>query len=126
MLPYLHPAAGALTIALLAYVGSLGLRARSDRRRARQLLACHARLAPFMYALLIGSWAAGFLSTWWLRSDLELGTSTHLRIGALLVLTLSGGALTSRWMRHPHIRAVHPWFGVGAILLAAAQVFFGL
>lgn len=126
MLADLHPVAGALTIALLAYVGSLGLRARSDRRRAAQHLARHARLAPIMYALVLTSWVAGLVSTWLLRRDLELAASMHLRSGVGLVLVLSGGALTSRWMQHPPIRAVHPWFGIAAMLLAAAHVFFGL
>jgi len=125
-LPYLHPIAGGLTLALLGYVGSLGLRARSDRRRARVHLRRHARLAPIMYALVVVSWVGGFLSTWLLRRDLELGASPHLRIGAALVLALSAGALTSRWIHRPAVRAVHPWFGAAAMLLAAAQVFFGL
>ena len=126
ILPYLHPVTGGLTIVLLAYVGSLGLRARSDRRLAAHLLARHARLAPVVYALVVAEWVAGFVSTWFLRRDLELGASTHLRIGGALVLALTGGALTSRWMARPEIRSIHPWFGAAALLLAAAQVFFGL
>jgi len=123
---YIHPIIGGLAIALLAYVGSLGLRARNDRHRAPQLLARHARLAPWVYGFILGSWLAGFVSTWWLRHDLELGASPHLRIGAALVVTLSGSALSARWIRRPQMRAIHPWFGAAAMLLAAAQVFFGL
>lgn len=126
MPPYIHPLTAALTVALLAYVGSLGLRARSDRRHARQYLARHARLAPIVYGCVMASWAAGVLSTWLLRRDLELGASAHLRVGVALALALSGGALTSRWMRHPTVRSIHPWLGAAAMLLAAAQVFFGL
>jgi hypothetical protein len=123
---YVHPVAGGMIILLLFYVGSLGLRARNDRRRARQLLAQHGRLAPWMYGLTLTSWIAGFGSTWQLRHDLELGASTHLRIGVALLLALSGGALTSRWMGQAQVRAIHPWCGAAALLLAAAQVFFGL
>jgi len=126
VLAYVHPVVGGLTLALLGYVGSLGLRARNDRRHARQLLQRHAALAPYMYALILVSWVVGLSSTWWLRHDLELGTSTHLRIGVALVVALSGGALTSRFMHRPELRAAHPWFGIAAMLLAAAQVFFGL
>ncbi len=126
LLAYLHPVTAGLTLALLGYVGSLGLRARNDRRHARRLLQRHARLAPIVFCLILASWAAGFVSTWLLRRDLELGASPHLRIGTALVLALSGGALTSRWMHRAEIRAVHPWFGAAAMLLAAAQVFFGL
>jgi hypothetical protein len=126
MLPYLHPAVAGLVLLLLGYVGSLPLRARSDRRQATRLLQRHARLAPVVYCLVLASWAAGLLSTWLLRRDLELGTSTHLRIGIALAVALTGGAVTSRWMHRAEIRAIHPWLGIAAMLLAAAQVFFGL
>jgi len=126
LLVYVHPVVGGLTLVLLGYVGSLGLRARNDRRHAGALLRRHAKLAPIMYGLIVATWIAGFLSTWLLRPDLQLGASMHLRIGAALVLALSGGFVTSRWMARPESRAIHPWFGVLAMLLAAAQVFFGL
>jgi hypothetical protein len=126
VLAYIHPVTAGLAVALLAYAGSLGLRARSDRRHARVYLARHARLGPIVYALILMSWVAGFLSTWLWRRDLELGASTHLRIGSALVLVLTGGAGTSRRMTRPEIRGIHPWFGAAAMLLAAAQVFFGL
>ena len=126
MLTYVHPLAAGLTVVLLGYVGSLGLRARNDRRLRRQLLARHARLAPIMFGFALASWAAGFLSTWLLRHDLELAGSAHFRIGIALLIALTCGALSSRWMRQPTVRALHPWFGAAALLLAAAQVFFGL
>ena len=126
MLAYVHPIAAGFTVAFLVYVGSLGLRARNDRRRARQLLAQHARLAPILYGLVLVSWIGGVLSTWLLRRDLELAASPHFRIGILLVLALSGSVLTSRLMTRTMMRAIHPWCGVAAMLLAAAQVFFGL
>jgi len=126
VLAYLHPVTAALTVALLGYVGSLGLRARSNRRHTRRHLMRHSRLAPIAYGLVVVTWVGGFLSTWWLRRDLELAASPHFRIGVAIVLALSGGALTSRWMERPAIRAIHPWFGAAAMLLAAAQVFFGL
>ncbi len=126
MLAYVHPITAALVLALLAFVGSLGLRARSDRRQARRHLARHARLGPIVYGLLLASWLGGVLSTWLLRRDLELGASPHLRIGAALVLVLTAALVTSRWMTRPEVRGIHPWFGIAALLLAAAQVFFGL
>jgi hypothetical protein len=115
-----------LAVALLGYVGSLGLRARGNRRHAVAYLARHARLAPFMYALLLATWVGGVLSTWLVRPDLELAASVHFRCGLAIVLALSAGALTARGMHHAELRAAHPWFGAAAILLAAAQVFFGL
>ena len=126
VLPYIHPIAGALIIALLAYVGSLGLRARSDRRHAHRHLALHAWFGPIMYALAVASWVGGVLSTWLLRPDLELAASPHFGIGVAIVLALSAGFFSSRWMHRAAVRGLHPWFGVAAMLLAAAQVFFGL
>ncbi len=79
-----------------------------------------------MYVMALTSWAAGFLSTWLLRHDLELAASAHFRIGTALTIVLTGGALSSRWMDRAAVRAVHPWLGAAAMLLAAAQVFFGL
>jgi uncharacterized protein DUF4079 len=125
-LAHIHPIIGALLVILLLYVGSLGLRARADRRHARVLLARHRRLAWTMYPLVLATWVAGLLSTWLLRPDLQLWSTMHLRFGILLIVALSGGVLTSRWMHHPQIRVIHPWFGAAAMLLAVAQVFFGL
>ncbi len=126
MLAYIHPVAGALVAALLGYVGSLGLRARNDRRHAREYLGRHARLGPIMYTLMLVSWAAGFLSTWLLRRDLDLAASTHFRMGVAIILALTAGWLTSRAMHRAEMRTLHPWLGAAAMLLAAAQVFFGL
>ena len=125
-LPYVHPVVAGLSILLLFYVGSLGLRARNDRRRAAQLLDQHARFATPVVWLVGISWIGGLLSTWLLRSDLELAASAHLRIGTALLLTLCASALSARYMSSPQVRSVHPWFGIIALLLAAAQVFFGL
>jgi len=126
MLAYAHPVGGALTIALLGYVGSLALRARSDRRHDRKFLARHARFARILYGTILAAWASGVLCTWLLRRDLVVTESGHFRLGSALVVVLSGSALSSRWMTKSSIRAVHPWLGAAAMLMAAAQVFFGL
>jgi uncharacterized membrane protein len=126
MLAYLHPLTGVLIVAVLFYTGSLGLRARNDRRRARQLLRLHARLGPPVFVLMLLAWLGGVLSTWLLRPGLELGASSHMRIGTFLVVALTGAFATSRVMRAPAVRLIHPWLGAAAMLLAAAQVFFGL
>ena len=84
MLAYLHPLTGVVIVALLVYTGSLGLRARSDRRRAQQHLRLHARLGPPMFALVLFAWLGGVVSTWLWRSGLELGASSHMRVGTVL------------------------------------------
>lgn len=126
LLTYLHPLSAAVALLFLAYVGSLGLRARSQPRRRRALLAEHARWAPIMFVLMLAMWPAGLATTWALRPDLELAASTHFRLGSLLVGALAGGYVTSRYLRQPALREAHPWFGIAAMLTAAAQVFFGL
>lgn len=126
VLPYVHPVAAGVATVLLFYLGSLALRARNDRRRAGRLLAQHARLAWPVFWLVVLSWVGGLFSTWWLRRDLELGGSAHLRLGIALVAVLTASAVTSRRMTTSPWRDIHPWLGVVALLLAAAQVFFGL
>jgi Protein of unknown function (DUF4079) len=126
MLVYVHPISAALVIAFLGYVGSLALRARSERRQSRQLLAQHARLARILYALVLAVWAGGLFSNWMLRRDLTPMASGHFRVAGVLVIVLSGSVLSSLWMKRSSIRVIHPWLGIGAMLLAAAQAFFGL
>ena len=126
MLTYLHPVAGAAVVLLLVWAGSLGLRARTQPRRRRALLAQHARWAPLAFWLMLASWVGGVATTWWLRRDLEVGASTHFTLGVVLVAALVGGWATARRMENRTLREIHPWFGVAALLLAAAQVFFGL
>jgi len=123
---YVHPVAGVVVVVLLAYTASLGLRARSERRLRARLLARHARLGPILLGLVVASWLGGLLSTWLARHDLELGASAHTRTGVALLVALGGSAVTARWLDRPIVRAVHPWCGAAAVLLAAAQVFFGL
>lgn len=125
---YLHPIAGFATLLLLVYVGLLGLRLRSARRERARLAALHARLGPWLYALVLGSWAAGALSVIWTRPDLALADSLHFRSGAALVLLLTGSAITSRLLRRGNLNAreVHPWLGVAAVLLAAIHLVTGL
>jgi hypothetical protein len=125
---YLHPLSGALIVLLLLYVGWLGLRLRNARRERAALAARHARLAPWVYALVLASWAGGVLSTWGLRHDLTLASSFHFRLGSLITILLSASALTAYRMRRdrPAWRDWHPWFGAGALLAAAAHVVAGL
>lgn len=126
MLTYLHPLTAAAVLLLLAHVASLGIRARNDPRRAPQLLRRHARLAPWVYGLILATWLAGLATTWLLRPELDLAGSQHFRVGLALVAALSASALSSRWIRFAAVRAIHPWFGVLGVLLAVAQIFFGL
>ena len=126
MLAYVHPFLAVLVLALLAHVASLGVRARNDRRHRAIHLRRHALVARWMYAAMLLTWCGGLASTWILRPPAELATSGHFRIGVALLTVLTTGALSSRWMHLPSVRAIHPWIGVLAMLLSATQVVFGL
>jgi Protein of unknown function (DUF4079) len=125
---YLHPIVAGAALVLLLYTASLGLRMRQRRRDRAALAALHARWAPWAYGLVAASWAGGLASTAFLRSDLELAHSLHFRTGTLMVLLLTGSALTARRMGGPDsaAREIHPWLGALAALLAAAQAVTGL
>jgi hypothetical protein len=128
MLAYAHPFVGGTALAFLCYVASLGLRTRGRRQGRAALAARHARLAPIAYALVVASWVFGFLSAWLLRPDLGDPGTLHWQSGTLVVVLLTGSALSARWMRRGSSagRDLHPWFGAAALLLAAAQVVTGL
>ena len=106
MLAWIHPILAVLTLAALAHEASLGARARNDRRHRARHLARHAAIAPWMFAAVAASW--------------------HFRFGIALVAVLGLSAITARSMNRRAVRELHPWIGVAALLLAAAQVFFGL
>lgn len=125
---YLHPLTGAATLALLVYVGSLGLTLRRARRDRAALAARHARWARIAYGAVLLSWLGGALSVLLDRDDLTLAASLHFRTGTALALLLTGSALTARAMERGsrHARDWHPWLGAAAVLLAAAHAASGL
>lgn len=128
MAAYLHPLTGALVLALLLYVGALGLKLRTARRGRAALAARHARWARITYIAVLASWAAGLASVAFGRTELTLAASLHFRSGTLLALLLTASALTARAIERGHAgaRDWHPWFGGAALLLAAAHAATGL
>lgn len=128
MIAYLHPVAGGLTLVLLVYVASLGLKMRTRPRERARVGPVHARWGRRVLYLVCAIWLSGVASTLWVRDDLEAGTSFHFRIGSAMVLLLAGSGITARAMEHGNrrARAIHPWLGAAAALLAAAQVVTGL
>ncbi|MDX2169245.1 MAG: DUF4079 family protein [Deltaproteobacteria bacterium] len=128
MLIYLHPLAGIATLALLLYVGLLGLQLRQAKRDRAALGQRHARLANVVYWAVLASWVGGVATTALDRRDLGIAASLHFRSGTLLVLLLSGSALTARALRRGNreAREWHPWLGVAAVLLAALHLVAGL
>lgn len=128
MLAYLHPIAGGVVLLALVYVASLGLRLRTRPRERARVGPLHARLGRVVLALVLAVWVSGVASTLWLRADLTPAASFHFRVGSAMALLLIGSWLTSRALArgHARARAVHPWLGAAAALLAAAQAVTGL
>jgi hypothetical protein len=126
-LVYLHPLAALAALGLAVYTGSLGLRSRSPRRDREELRRRHARLGPWLWALVIVNWAAGLATVWWLRDELEPAASGHFTLGTAIVALYSAAAAVSRLVpTDARARAVHPVLGAAATLLAGVQVFLGL
>jgi hypothetical protein len=125
---YLHPLFGALVLALLVYVGRLGLQLRTARHDRDRRAARHQRMGTITCAAVLLSWLGGLASTALDRPDLSVATSLHFRSGTALALLLTGSWLTARAMRAggAEARDWHPWLGAAAVLLAAAHVAAGL
>lgn len=123
---HLHPLTGVAVVIFLFYTGSLGLRARTGGRQRAPLLARHAALGPWLLGCMLVTWTGGVASTWLWRPDLPPGGSVHMRLGVALLALMAGAWATSRRMDLPLVRRAHPWFGAAAMLLGAAQAFFGL
>jgi len=126
MFAWFHPIVAVVVLALLAHVASLGARARSDRRHRAQYLARHAAIGPWVFGGVTSTWIIGLVSVSIIRPPAEVAASWHFWFGSMLVVVLALSALTSRLMHLRVVRSLHPWIGVAALLLAAAQVFFGL
>jgi hypothetical protein len=124
VIAYLHPIAGVVAIALGAWTGSLGLRARGGRAAAR---ARHRVLAPWVLALFVANWLGGLASVEWGRHEIEEAATGHFVVGCVIVVLLASGALLSRWIGvDARARMIHPLLGGAALLLSAVQVFLGL
>lgn len=128
MIAYLHPIAGGLVLLLLVYVASLGLRLRTHPRERTRVGPIHARFGRIVIALVLVIWVSGLASALWARDDLQAGASFHFRTGSMMALLLTGSWLTARALEkgNRQARAIHPWLGAAAALLAAAQAVTGL
>jgi hypothetical protein len=125
IIAFFHPILALIGLGLLAYVASLGLRARE--RGGARLRPIHERLAWWAYGLMAVNFALGVLSTWLLRPDLELAVDAHFRIGlAVLALLTVAAFLSRRIATDATARLLHPMLGLLAVVLSALQIFFGM
>jgi hypothetical protein len=124
---WIHPVAGFLAVGLVVRGATLGWGARRRGPAAAIARRRHARLMPWVYGLVLLTWAGGLVTVWALRDDLDAAASGHFSVGSLIVALLTAGGLLSRRIRtDPRARLVHPWVGAAALLLCGVQVFLGL
>ncbi len=80
-----------------------------------------------MWGLVGANWAGGLATVRWVRPDLETAASGHFAVGCAILFLFTAAALVSRRVRtDARARAVHPWLGAAALVLAGVQVFLGL
>jgi hypothetical protein len=123
---YVHPVLGAVSVALLIWIGLQGLRGRHPRGYAASARRRHERWVPWIYAGICLSLVTGMASTAWLRTDLGFASSPHFWLGCVTVLVL--GLNAALWKLRDVARAarLHRWLGIGALMLAALQAALGL
>jgi hypothetical protein len=127
VVPWMHPATGLLTVMLTARAASLAFGGRRGGSRAGAKLAQHAALGEWVWWLVAGNWALGLATVWVYRPDLDPAASTHFVAGSAMLVLLTVSRLLSRRMHaDPTARAVHPWVGLAALVVAGVQVFLGL
>ena len=127
IVPWFHPALGLVAVVVAVRTASLGLTVRRGGPAGVAARGRHRALGPWTLRLMIANWLLGCLTVWLFRADLDMLASRHASVGALIVLLLLGSALTARRLDDDaRLRRLHPWFGVGALLAAAVQVFLGL
>lgn len=123
---YLHPIAGFAATALALWTASLALRSRRPGLEARVARRRHARIGPWLYALVVLNWLGGLASVRWLRPD-ETMESGHFTVGTWIVALFTVLAILARLMNvYPRARMIHPVVGAVALLLCGLQVFLGL
>jgi hypothetical protein len=124
---YLHPVAALVALALAVYAATLGFRSRSVRRDADEARRRHARIGPWLWALVVANWLGGIATVWWLRPDIDLADSGHWTLGTAVTALFTLTALVSRFVRSDErARLVHPVLGAVSVILSGVQVFLGL
>src|SRR6185436_612738 len=119
---YAHPLAGFATIALAAYTASLGVRARSASPRALAARRRHARIGPWLYALLLLDWLGGLGTMWAWRPEYEATTTGHFPVGSLICAVFTAAVLLSRRVPFdPRARRFHPIVAAAGLVLCGVQ-----
>jgi Protein of unknown function (DUF4079) len=124
---YVHPLVGLVTVGLGVYAASLGLRSRTRSIAAEELRRRHARIGPWLWALVVTNWLAGLGTMWLRREDVEVAASGHFTLGSVIAALFTAAALVSRRIpTDDRARTIHPLIGATAVVLSGVQVFLGL
>lgn len=122
-----HPLVGVIAVALVLRAASHAMRLRRGGVGAAAARGRHRALAPRALAAVALAWLTGLAGVWAFHHEIEPAASGHFRAGSAVVALLALNAVLSRRLRgDPVARAVHPWVGAAAVLLAGLQVFLGL
>jgi hypothetical protein len=127
VLPWLHPATGLVTVALLARAAAHAVAARRGGRQGPHERARHVRAGRWAWWLVLANWLLGLGTVWAFRPELDVAASTHFTAGtALAVLVVVARGLSVRVPADAWARTLHPLVGATALLVAGVQVFLGL
>ena len=87
----------------------------------------HRALGPWVYTLVLVSWAGGLTTVVRLRSDLDPAASGHFAVGTAIALLFTLAAWLSRRVpTRDWARRLHPLVAGAALVLSGVQVFLGL
>ena len=122
-----HPLLGGLAVALLARAAGHAVRVRRGGHGARAARARHRAWAAVALGAVAAAWVSGVAAVWLFHEELHATASGHFQVGSAVLGLLGANALLSRRLPgDATARAVHPWIGATALLLAGLQVFLGL
>ncbi len=124
---WIHPVVGGLAVTLLLWLGIQGARSRHRRSYAGQARVRHRRASRYVAGLVVLAACLGTASALWLRPDLRPMGSFHFWLGwGTCLLTLALAWSGPQVPTDPDARAVHPLFGIFALVFAALTATLGL
>lgn len=125
---WLHPLVGGAVIAATLFLASRGLVARQGSKAASGARRLHQRLGPWVLGGMWVTLLGGFLSTRFLRPDLEGFETNHTVGGVAVVLGMTASWLSTRAFagRGAGVRTAHLGLGLAVALGAVLQLLLGI
>lgn len=124
---YLHPALGAVAVALMLWLGAQGIRSRHPRPYAAPSRRRHRAVGKTSMILVVLAACGGTASVHFLRADLELSRSLHFWLGWSAALTMAALAWTGPQLHQDaDARRLHPLLGWTALVVGALTATLGM